>query len=83
MMSTFFFNLLVCKWAVQNVLVAALALHLDVPVAAETCTMVYVAVAAADQAFVWGAPDGCLLHVESAQPLKLAFLKVSSAAAAA
>lgn len=51
--------------------------------AAETCTMVYVAVAAAVQAFVWKAPDGCLLHVESAHPLKLAFLKVSSAAAAA
>ena len=49
--------------------------------AAETCTMVYVAVAAAVQAFVWEAPDGCLLHVESAHPLKLAFLKVSSAAA--
>ena len=78
-----FFNLLVCKWAVENVLVAALALHLDVSVASETCTMVYVAVAAAVQAFVWEAPDGCLLHVESAHPLKLAFLKVSSAAAAA
>ena len=78
-----FFNLLVCKWAVENVLVAALALYLDVAVAAETCTMVYMAVAAAVQAFVWEAPDGCPLHVESAHPLKLAFLKVSSAAAAA
>ena len=77
-----FFNLLVCKWAVEDVLVAALALYLDVAVAAETCTMVYMAVAAAVQAFVWEAPDGCLLHVESAHPLKLAFLKVSSAAAA-
>ena len=36
----------------------------------------------ADLTFVWEAPDGCLLHVESAHPLKLAFLKVSSAAAA-
>lgn len=75
-------TLLVCKWVVENVLVVALALHLDVPVAAETCTMVFVAVAAADQA-VREAPDGCLLRVESAHPLKLAFLKVSSAAAAA
>ena len=78
-----FFNLLVCKWAVEDVLVAALALYLDVAVAAETCTMVYMAVAAAVQAFVWEAPDGCLLYVESAHPLKLAFLKFSSAAAAA
>ena len=54
MVSTIFLTYLYANWGVENVLVAASALHLNVPVAAETCTIVYVAVAAADQAFCLG-----------------------------